>query len=282
MVEDRTAHDRQRRVAADKVVRQCVREVEQFIRRPFPHVHGDVLLVDDDAVLVVIGIRRILHEPFFAADVHLHRADVPPRRVRRRTLEPLVLLAKRARGVLFPLRRGEKFGDVLVVLFRLGEVDGDLQHVVPVRIFPFQIAGDCRLLHIPVLYGYIVQIVARRLRAPFRLDFAESTVDLRGEGRKHSEHVRDVPLDKVLRAQPLFQRERLQFLRERVRHVGGQLRGNIRIPLIRFGKAELRQQHVAHVHLVLFPQAQVRLCIGKQFFDQQFAVHFSLPRPQAL
>ena len=77
----------------------------------------------------------------------------------------------------------------------------------------------------------------------------------RGTAQRRAEHVRNVAFREILRTKPLFHGERIQLLRERIRHVRLLLRGNVRLPLVRLGKTELRKKHVAHVHLVLFAQA---------------------------
>ena len=146
VIENGAAHDGQRRIAPDKVIWQKVDKIEKFIGRAFVYLHGNVPLIDDDAVLVVIRIRRILHEPPFPAEREPDGAQIPARS--RRPLKPFVLLTERARGIFVPLGCGEKFGNVFVVLFRFGKVYSDLQPAFSVVVFPSEIARDRRFLHI--------------------------------------------------------------------------------------------------------------------------------------
>ena len=110
-------------------------------------------LGDRDTVLVIVGVGRILHEPGLAAQDRLYGADILARRLCALPFETLVLLAERARRISFTLRRGEKFCDVLIVFFGFGQIDRDLQRVLPVVVSPYEIFFDGGLLDIAVAHG---------------------------------------------------------------------------------------------------------------------------------
>ena len=230
VVENGTAHDGERGVTADKIVGEEIDKVEELAHRGAVAAHGRVLFGDGDAVLVVIGIGRVLQEPLFAAQFHLDRADILAGRMRARAFKALVLFAEGAHGILARLRRAQKFGDILIVLFRFGKVDRDLQHVGAVVIAPLEVARDRRLLYIPVFDGDIVQIVARRLRR-LRAKGGKLLVDLGRKGRQHPEDARTVAL-------------RVRLVRQAVLHRIG---GDLRVQLVR----HVHCRHVRNIRLAL-------------------------------
>ncbi len=118
------ADARQRGVAPEEVSGEPVDEVKQVPERGAAHVHGRVLVVHADAVLVEVPVRGELPEPRFVAERGgdgAQRALVAPR-------EALVLMADRACGVSAG-HRVARGGLLHVLEFGLGEVDGDDQAV---------------------------------------------------------------------------------------------------------------------------------------------------------
>ena len=117
VIEDGSAHDGKGGVAPDEVVGEKVDKVQKFGGRSCIDVHGDVFLVDGDAVLLVIGIGRVLQEPLLSAEGEPNRAEVAAGGMGGRSLKALVFETERAGGVFVPLRRREELCDVLIVLF---------------------------------------------------------------------------------------------------------------------------------------------------------------------
>ncbi len=66
MVQNRSAHNRKIAVGADEEMRELVDEVAKSFKRLTRYFHRNMLLIKDDAVMRIIDIRRILHEPVFA------------------------------------------------------------------------------------------------------------------------------------------------------------------------------------------------------------------------
>ena len=125
--QDGAAHDGQVRVGADEVVRELRHKVEQLLKRAAVDVHGLVLFVEHDAVLVVVQVGGILEVPRLAAQVQVHKAVVLARREGRAAPRVAGVLhaqhaGRIAGGLLQPRRR-----DVARVLLGLGQVDGDVQ-----------------------------------------------------------------------------------------------------------------------------------------------------------
>ena len=273
VVQNGTAHDGKRGVTADKIVGKEIDKVEQLAHRSAVAAHGCVLFGDGDAVLVVIGIGRVLQEPLFAAQLHLDRADILAGRMRARTFKALIFFTQGAHGILARLRRAQKFGDILVVLFRFGKVYSDLQHVGAVVITPLKVAQDRRLLYVPVFDGDIVQVVACRLRRP-RAKSDKLFVDLGRKGRQHPEDARTVALRVRLVRQAVLHRIGGDLRVQLVRHVHCRHVRNIRLALAGRLQFQLCQQRVAHVDRIHGLQIQIPFCVGEQLFHQQFCVHF--------
>ena len=125
VAEDGAAHDGQIRVGADKVMREEGDELQQLGKGGAVDLHGDMLTVEDDAVLVIVNVGGILQEPGLAVDGHrddaviLTGGEIHPPRV------ALALPAQQTLGVA-ALGRIFGGGDGLGILFRLGQVDGNV------------------------------------------------------------------------------------------------------------------------------------------------------------
>ena len=118
VAQDRAADDGQVGIRADEVVRQHGDEREQLIEGVAPDVHRGVLLVEEDAVLVIIAVRRELHIPEFTVKQDGHHAQVLPRGVIQPAGVALVLGAELTLGVavLAGAARGRDGAGVLLRL----------------------------------------------------------------------------------------------------------------------------------------------------------------------
>ncbi|MNN14106.1 hypothetical protein D3C81_1271600 [compost metagenome] len=63
MGQDRTANDRQVRIRADEIMREQRREIKETLKRIAGQLHRHVIVVEYDAMFVVIHIRRVLEKP---------------------------------------------------------------------------------------------------------------------------------------------------------------------------------------------------------------------------
>ena len=141
VAENAAAHNGQVRVGAAGVMGKLAHKIKQLGKGARLNAHGLVFFREHDAVLVVIDIGAVLQVPALAAQAQGHdavvlaRGEVHPARVAD------VLRAQHALGIA---GRGLQAlqSDGLGVLFRLGQVDGDLQRAVFAGIVPLNIFGD--------------------------------------------------------------------------------------------------------------------------------------------
>ena len=124
--EDGAAHDGQIGVGADEVVGELIDEVKHAHKAVVGDAHGHVFVVEYDAVLAVVEVGGILHVPALAVERQRDHAVVLPRGEADAARVAGVLRAEHALGIAGLLGAALR-GNVARVLFRLGEVDGDLQ-----------------------------------------------------------------------------------------------------------------------------------------------------------
>ena len=154
VAQDRPAHDRQIRIGTHHIMGELAHKIEQFPECAAVDLHRYMLPVENDAVLIVVNIGRILHVP--AAAVHIHGDDpvVLPCRMIDPARIPHVLTAEQAFGI------GGGFGkpcrgDRLRVLLRFREVDRDIEKPV--------LCGSCPL---HILLNAVAPDIVRILRQP--------------------------------------------------------------------------------------------------------------------
>ena len=124
-----TAHDRKIGIGADKVMRELPHKVKQPRESLFVYFHGNVSAVEDNAVLIVIDIGRILEKPAFCAEIERNNAVVRPARMTYPAGIALVFKAELAQGVGSRLAfSGSRY--IARILLRLGEIDSDVQLAV--------------------------------------------------------------------------------------------------------------------------------------------------------
>ncbi len=205
--EDGPAYDRQIRIASDEIVRELFCKARQLLKGPVVDHHRRMLLVQDNAVLVVVDIRRILQIPSFAA--HRDRNDpvIFPGRMIRPACVPDIFRAQLAHRIarrLFPASSR----DETRILFRLRQVYRDIEIAefglrLPPQIlfaaFAADIVRDLRELIIPV---------RRSLRALRFVDGTEFLVHLRRPGRHnaHQLRVEEIPFRHRISAQSVVHR----------------------------------------------------------------------------
>ena len=163
MAQNGAAHDGQIRVGAHEVVGELADEVQLLAEGGAVDLHGDVLAVEDDAVLVVVDIGAILEEPALSVNgdgddpVILAGGMVHPAGV------ALILPAQLALGVA-ALGRRLGGGDGPGVLLRLGEVDGDVQVPELRGGNPLHVPGDAVAADVVRVLAEVVKPVGGTLR----------------------------------------------------------------------------------------------------------------------
>ena len=192
--ENRPADDRQVGVRAEEVVREHGDEVEKTAHALLVHVHGPVLGAHGDAMLVEVGIGRVLESPALPFELDGHDPEILTRRVRasrRARRAPgvgLVLNAELAGGVDVAGRRCSRACDVARVLLRLREVDRDLEVSPAGRRRPLHVPRDGGSPHVPHVAGQRIEVVGRRNGTLFRGEKVKVPRDLRRPRREHAHH----------------------------------------------------------------------------------------------
>ena len=161
VAQDGAAHDGQVRVAAHEIVGEEGHEVQQLAESGPLDLHGGVLVVEDDAVLVVVDIGAVLQIPRAVVDGQRDDAVVLTGGVVHPARIALVLHAELALGVGAlggQLSGGNGFG----VFFRLGKVDGDIQIAVGGLGDPLQIPLDAVAADVIGVLTELVEPVGRR------------------------------------------------------------------------------------------------------------------------
>ncbi len=201
VAQDGAADDGQVRVRAEEVVRELSDEVEEFPERGPVDLHGHMLAVQDDAVLVIVNVGRVLETPVALIDGDRDDAVVLPRRVVHASGIALVLeaqLALRVRALL----RGLGGRDVSRVLLRLREVDGDVDVPEFTGHAPADVLRDPGG---PDVVGVLAELVepVGRLLGRFTIQASERLDDVgrpRGDGT-HEGGVEQVPAGDALALQ---------------------------------------------------------------------------------
>ena len=141
VAQNRTAHNGEIGVGADEVVGQEIQKIKELLEHRCVDLHGDVLLVESDAVLVVVAVGGILQLPRLIMNANADRPQILPCRMSRRSGKAGVLRTELTLGIGNRLLRAGSC-NVPRVFLRLGAVDGDVQHAVFRGICPLDILGD--------------------------------------------------------------------------------------------------------------------------------------------
>ena len=135
MREDRSTHNRQVGIRANKVVGESVHKVKEIDKRLVINVHRNVIRVHGNAMLVEIRIRTVLESPTMLVELNGDDAQVLPGRMSARARRSaasgvaLIIQAELACGVLLARSVLSCFSccNLTRIFFWLGEVDGNLK-----------------------------------------------------------------------------------------------------------------------------------------------------------
>lgn len=103
VAKDTPAYDGEIGIAADEIVRELPLEINKPCERRPIDCHVSVAAAHDDAVLIIIDIRRILEAPLLAAECHGDNTEVLPRRMVESSGIALVLHTERTGWVSAPV-----------------------------------------------------------------------------------------------------------------------------------------------------------------------------------
>ena len=225
VVQDGAADDGQIGIAAQHVMGHLPDEAEQPLEGAPVNLHGDVLAVEDDAVLGIVGVGGILHVPVLARQLQRYNAVVLPGGEVAAACIAGVLDAQHALGIA---HRGciLQLGDLLGILLRLGQVDGDFQLARGAVCKVAHVLGDGVHLDVVAHAAHVVEVLGGLLRFACINQAQEGVANLLG-GRRHQAHDpgrEQIPriahvLDDALLHRQVAQSA--QKLRSRHRNVGG-------------------------------------------------------------
>ena len=196
VAQDAAAHDRQIGVAAAGIVGELCHKVENLGQCLFVHLHGLVLVMQHDAMLMEIGIGAVLQVELLPCErdgydaVGLARGEVDAARVAD------VLLAEHA-GRVAALGLQTLQRDGLGVLLRLGQVDRDLQLAVGGGGVPLDVLGDLRSADVVGVHTQAVEPVGCGLGALLLVQLFELFADLALAGHQGT-HQAGLKVDAVL------------------------------------------------------------------------------------
>ena len=265
VAEDAAANDGQVGVGAAGVVRELADEIEDLSQGLLVHLHGLVLLMQHDAMLVEIGIGAVLQVELLPCQLDGHDAvGLAGREVDTPSVAD-VLLAEHAGGVA-ALGLQALQGNGLGVLLRLGQVDGDLQLAVGGGGVPLDVLGDLGGADIVRYHAEIIEPIGGSLGALFHVQLVELFADLALSGHQGA-HQAGLEVDTVLGHRAVKQ----VLAGGQLHHLIQQGGGGGGVLLRRFGLAgggqlqQIQQRVAGHqlVHLfdefVLTPEAQQAL-----------------------
>ena len=135
MREDRSTHNRQVGIRANKVVGESIHKVKEIDERLVINVHRNVIRVHSNAMLIEVRVWTVLESPTMLIEFNGDDAQVLPSRMSTRARRSaasgvaLVIQAELACGVLLARSVLSCFSccNLTRVFFWLGEVDGDLK-----------------------------------------------------------------------------------------------------------------------------------------------------------
>ena len=163
MCQNRAAYNGQVCIGAHKIVRELLDEIQQLAEGCRFNFHRGMLRIEHNAVLVIVYIGRILHKPVTVVDGYRDNAVILACRMVDPSCIALIFPAQQALGIggsghIFCCRNR------LRVLFRLGQVDGDIQITVFRRCNPLDILRNAIPADIVGVLAEFVIPVGSRLR----------------------------------------------------------------------------------------------------------------------
>ncbi len=194
MSQDGASDNGQVGVGSDRVVGELLHKLEESDKGIALDLHGPVLSGQNDAVLIVIDIGRILHVPLLSREGQRDQADILAGRMVQPSGIAHILAAEQASGIGGPLLLGQGRGDGFGILFRLGEVDRDIQIPVAGGGDPLPVPDDAVAADVIAVPAELVEIV-RRLPGGPPVVVRKGPDDLRGPGSQDTHHpgVKKVP-----------------------------------------------------------------------------------------
>ena len=155
--QDRAADNRQVGVGSCEIAWKGLNDVQQALKGQPTDGHGKVLAVQKDAMLIKIGIGRILEAPLLSSQVKANNPMVGAGWMVQASLITFIFHAKLA-GWIIAVLSLFSCRNLLGILFWLREIDGDFQISIFSRCFESNIFSNSLDLDIVILLTKLVKI----------------------------------------------------------------------------------------------------------------------------
>ena len=168
MTQNRTADNRQIRIGTHKIMRKLFYEIKQLTERVVLYLHRNMSGVENDTMLVIIYIRRILESPSASVNRYGYDSVILPCRMIDPARITFIFHAEKTLRIAALLRvfcRRNRFR----VLLRFGKINGNIQITVLRRCNPFLVFFDAVSSDIIRVLAQLIEIIRRFLRALFIL-----------------------------------------------------------------------------------------------------------------
>ncbi|MNZ78125.1 hypothetical protein D3C78_966890 [compost metagenome] len=225
-------------------MRELLYEIKQSRKGRMRNNHRLVNALEDDAVLVVIHIRRVLEIPLFTLQLKRQYPKILTGRMIRTACISYIFCAKQALGIL-RLRHRLKQCDLLRVLLRLREINGDLKLAEFGRMLPVQVLSDTIHSNVIGIYAQPVESIGRSLQ-PFLLCLApECGMGFRGTGHEQT-HNPSIQQIAIRRCIIRYQADGKAVIKKLLKQLHRTLKLLLRhIPFIGLGKMKLVQKRIS-------------------------------------
>ena len=129
------------------------------------NLHGHMLAVQNNAMLIIVGIRGILQKPLPAAKIQGYQAMRLAGRVTGMTGKALILPAQQALRIAGGLHQ-LCLGNITGILFRLGKINRNIQIAILGSRLPDNIFVNTRLSYIVRSNTQLIIVIRSQLRRP--------------------------------------------------------------------------------------------------------------------
>ena len=186
MREDRSTHNRQVGIRANKVVGESIHKVKEVDERLVINVHRNVIRVHSNAMLIEVRVWTVLESPTMLIEFNGDDAQVLPSRMSTRARRSaasgvaLVIQAELACGVLLARSVLSCFSccNLTRVFFWLGEVDGDLKVSPGSWRSPGNVSGNGASSDVASITAECVEPVSCSARSLRSVQLVEMACDL--------------------------------------------------------------------------------------------------------
>ena len=193
MAQNRAANNGQVGIGAYKIMGEGLDKIQQLFKGGLIDLHGNMLGIENDAMLVVINIGAVLQAPGLIADGNRHDPVIGTGRMVHASGITFVFHTQLALGVC---RLGSVLGSSngLGVLLRFAQIDGDIQLAVLALILPAHILLDAITADVVGIAGEFI-IPVSSINRRHGILFPEGINHLPGHGSNgtHDSGIENIP-----------------------------------------------------------------------------------------